>query len=599
MALKDDYNQGIIKKSTYIRMCITTPRHQLGDSYEIGLPLQGVSESDVFTEAASLILNEFVNISLGSFTITWLQPELLPSYSPDAVRSMKVGGQGYLYFALGADNLAKTQTQLVEPGRLNGFYGMTNAEILAELGRLTGAKTCTTNITQLAIGWLNKSAPAAREFDSIAAVVTQLRKEIAEAIAKIPTPPPGATVDHTHPVSQIEQLTAELDNLAEEINDRQLKGNYALISEVNSIVAELRTALEARQPVGEYVLAEAMQTALNNLTRGIDAKANAEDLDEAIATLVNQISEKAPLLHEQPIDSIIGLQNTLTQIIQAIETRAPAGNYALQSALLNAIANFSRELDTKQPRGNYQPAGNYQAAGDYAPLLHNHTIAAITGLQTALDNKQPIGNYALQQALTDAIASLQTAINGKQPAGDYPLRSEIISSPKVSRSLYTKNSPANPSIGDVWEAYNGDGDGFDTERWTYNGSYWVSQRRLVNWSLNAISAASNFFELLDKYPNKHGVLFEWFVIGMKAGASNSPSAYATFTLSKKDSLGVSTALSSFNTSAIAANGRIYTMKDIKQSFPNEAALDAVIALTLTGAPGAMSGSVGFSYRYTW
>lgn len=874
MPLLEDYQRGIIKRSTYIRMCITSPRHQLGDSYEIQLPIQGVSESDVFTEAAALILNEFVSISLSSFVIVWTQPELLPSYSAEAVRGMKVTGQGYLYFALGADNLNKTQAQPVEPGRLTGFYGMTNAEILSELGRLTGARTCTTNISKLSVQWLNRTTPAAREFDSVTAAVTQLRKEIAETLAKIPAPTPGAATNHTHPVSQIEQLVAELDNLAEEINDRQLKGNYVLQPALDEAIATLLNWLDEKQPVGNYALAATMQEAVSNLQKAIDQKAPAANyalqsrLDQAISDFSRELDTKQSSFIINAAD--YGAKGDLVYqetsyntvaIVSGTDTTAK-----IQAALNAAGAMVPQDVNLPYegavrvviPPGKYIIAGDkgldipsnviFDSEGavffnflnnDWEPIIkgrrHSHAtkikvhankktgiewgdrtgggvrcdsyIDAIwvehagveyestlppnrqkcglrifglwfrigrieikeanigldvyqasdvlcpavflmgcstacrmesaeqilfpsvaldtnisTGFQidnsgnvlvtltafvnsdgygTAMDTLLRIGQYSgtpckdiyinaaaisiggrmlsiancMDSAFTlfasNARLFSQTSGNGQatshwntvnwasasgqvnggglkahdigtnyQPYGNEGspsaaiayganlsgfLKIDLLASaginpaegkqyglltvngqnwpiiivPKVSRSLYTDNSPANPSYGDVWEASNSSGDGFDTERWTFNGEYWVSQRRIANWSFNNIASAANFFELLDKYPNKHGILFEWFTIGMKTGASNSASAYATFTLSRRDSSGISSALSSFTSSAIAASGRLYSMKDLKISFTNDQAVDAVIALTLTGAPGAMSGSASFSYRYTW
>lgn len=230
MALSDDYQRGLIQKSTYIRLAIASPRHDQGDSYQVVLPLAGVTLAEVFSEASLLVRDEFLDLNIAPFTITWTQPELLPSFSPSAVQIMQVGGRGYLYFALGADNQGKIKTQQIDPTRLYSFYRMPRVDFLAELGRLLETRTATTDITNLSVRWLNKSAPAAREFGSIADVVTQLRKEITDAIALIP--PSG--------VKPEEFLTA-FNLLTDEINERQLRGDYVLTSDPR--LSDARTPL--------------------------------------------------------------------------------------------------------------------------------------------------------------------------------------------------------------------------------------------------------------------------------------------------------------------------------------------------------------------
>lgn len=297
MALSDDYQRGLIQKSTYIRLAIASPRHEQGDSYEVALPLAGVTLAEVFSEASLLVRDELLEIVIAPFTVTWAQPELLPSFSPTAVQSMQVGGKGYLYFALGADNQAKTKTQACDPTRLYSLYSMSRSSFLAELGRLLETKTATVDIQSLSVRWLNKSAPAAREFGSIADVVVQLRKEINDAIARIPTSAPG--------VSRQDFDTA-FNLLAEEINDRQLKGDYASLN------------------------------------------------------------------HEQSMASIVGLQDAIAQIIQAIALKAPSAHthQDLLDRLLSIetrAGTFSLSIDCGKNGGNptLDSAGYYWIADCY------------------------------------------------------------------------------------------------------------------------------------------------------------------------------------------------------------------------------------------
>lgn len=251
MALSDDFSRGLIQKSTYIRLAIASLRHDQGDTYQVQVPLAGVTLAEVLAEASLMVRNELVDINLSPFTITWTQPELLPSFSSSAVQAMQVGGRGYLYFAIGADNQAKAKTQQVDPARLYSFYRMSRSDFLAELSRLLESKTAIIDLSSLSVQWLNRSVPAAREFDSIATAVTQLRKEIGEAIASIPTPL----------APDFSPIFNELNNLAAEINERQLRGDYVLqpawtesLNNFSREITRLEQAIASKQASGNYVL---------------------------------------------------------------------------------------------------------------------------------------------------------------------------------------------------------------------------------------------------------------------------------------------------------------------------------------------------------
>jgi hypothetical protein len=726
---------GILSNAAYIRMQLQATKPADSASFytiSIKQDFPGSTAAEVFNELANLTRDGKIEGSIPtSFTVTHQDPSLLTSYSPEQVRQLR--GQsmfrqkGYLFFCLGADNPGKTSTQLVDPLRITQFYGLSMTDFFGELGRLTGDRTITTDIDRISIRWIAYTASVLQSDSSTVAIElerikTSLERLLAEHIqATDPHPNYATDTDVLRLSSSLTEAVAnfskELDAIATEVNDKQIKGEYVTSYQLSELTRNILAAIDSKQPLGNYALQSRLDQAVANFSRELDALTTARSIstasfNEAIASLQAQITANSAadtaaistaitnlqqgidsrnyVVNQTLSDTVSTLQaritagdstqastlqaavsmlqaaidgkqatgdyvptSTLRSVIvslqTAIDSKQISGDYATSAAVTTAIGNLQKAIDSK----NYvmsdafntaiaslqtaingkQAAGDYassqalssavqslqnaialkQPAGDYAAAIHNHTIAAITGLQAVLDSKQAAGNYALSSAVADAIISLQNAINTKQPTGnyalstdlaayqpkgDYPLRSEIVI-PKVTRSLYNQDAPTTPSLGDVWEAYNNSGDTFDTERWTFNGNYWVSQRRIANWSFNALSAASNFFELLDKYPQKHGVLFEWFTIGLKAGSSNSASAYATFTLSRRDSSGNSTALSSFTTSATAASGRLYSMKDIKVSFPFDQAIDAVIALTLTGTPGAMSGSASFSYRYAW
>lgn len=365
MALSDDFSRGLIQKSTYIRLAIASLRHDAGDSYQVQVPLAGVSLADVFAEASLMVRNELVDVSVAPFIITWTEPELLPSFSPAAVQSMQVGGRGYLYFALGADNQSKSRIQQVDPARLYSFYKMLRPDFLAELSRLLETKTATADINILFVRWLNKSVPAAREFGSIADVVTQLRKEIGEAIAKVP--PSGVTPD---------EFNTAFNLLTEEINERQLRGDYATITGLQEALTEIRQSLQGKQAAGDYALED--------------------ELNEAIAQLTNWIQEKQP-----------------------------AGNYALQQSLTDAIADFSREITTRQSSFVIN-AGDYGAKGDlvYRQTAHN-TVAIVTGTDTTA-NIQAALDAAAALVPQDVNLPYEGSVRVVIPPGKYIISKTIV-----------------------------------------------------------------------------------------------------------------------------------------------------------------------------
>src|SRR5919199_883742 len=350
MVLADDFTRGLIGKSSYIRLAITTPRYDYGDSYQIALPIPGISLAEVFTESALLVRDELVEVAIAPFTITWTQPELLPSFSPAAVQAMPLGGRGYLYFALGADNQSKTKTQAVDPSRLISFYKMSRSDFLAELGRLLDSKTAMVDVSNLSVRWLNKSAAAAREFAGIADVVTQLRKEISERAP---------------------------------LND------YALQSSLNQAIAnfsrELDTANTARS-----LSTSAFQQAIASLQAQVVAEDAADTLaiHDAIAGLQQGIDSRNYVVNQ-----------TLADTVATLQARITAGDSTQANALQASIAVLQQAIDGKQATGDYVPASTLRTA--------------IASLQAAIDSKQIAGDYATNQAVTMAIGNLQKAIDSK------------------------------------------------------------------------------------------------------------------------------------------------------------------------------------------
>ncbi len=177
MALADDFSQGFLPKKDYITLSLVQPRHILGDNFDVALPIPQVSVSDVLAQAANLVSVKLIEISIQPFTIKWARPDLLPSYPPTAVLDdMKVTGNGYLRFALGADNQLKNEQQICDPNRVTKFYKLTYDQFLSQLSDILLADAATVNISMLSIKWLNRAdpTPSLSTADAIAAIQQKL-----------------------------------------------------------------------------------------------------------------------------------------------------------------------------------------------------------------------------------------------------------------------------------------------------------------------------------------------------------------------------------------------------------------------------------------
>lgn len=157
MSLLSAFQEEIVSKKAYIKLSILEPRH-ISNNYTIPIPLPGVSAGETLTEIASLIFSDLISAILPTaINFIWRTPSNLPGYTTSQVVDMRVGGQGYLYFALGADNQSKAVEQVVNIPRLRQIYRMTEPQIINQIALLLIANVCTIDLNSVAVQWLNKS----------------------------------------------------------------------------------------------------------------------------------------------------------------------------------------------------------------------------------------------------------------------------------------------------------------------------------------------------------------------------------------------------------------------------------------------------------
>lgn len=486
MPLLEDYQRGIIQKSSYIRMSLCAPRYQLGDSYDINLPISGVSNDDTLAIASLMLKSGLIDISIEPFTISWTQPESLPSYSPAQVLDLNVGGQGYLYFALGADNQEKAKSQQLNPSRLYTFYRMSKAEFLAEISRLLSTKTCTATLPPLKISWLNRAEPISTKISET--TLATIQAEITAALAKIPIPTnTKISTETTAALASLQEAINSLKPFSLFINcgqegenpivvggntwipdkffdaghygdngvnnttntdypeiyrsERYGTSSYNIPVPPGNYQVSLYFAENYFDHIGDRIFNIQLQktTILENFdilseaggkSKALIKKFSITTTGEEIRIQVNHpgtimgisISENGATPssyseHTHPVSEVEQLAAELNNLVEEINNKQPRGNYATAQGLIDAIALLQTTIEQKQPLGNY------------APTNHEQSISTIVDLQRTLTEiMQAIQTRAEQAAVDSALASLQTAISQKQPVGDYPNRLDLANS---------------------------------------------------------------------------------------------------------------------------------------------------------------------------
>ena len=170
--------------------------------------------------------------------------------------------------------------------------------------------------------------------------------------------------------------------------------------------ADVETALEGKQPIGNY--------------------ATVKELEDGLAQ-----------------KQAVGNYATKTELTQGLAGKQPTGDYATNDDLEAGLA-------TKQAKGDYatkteltQGLAGKQAVGDYATKTDltakqdKGDYATKTELTNGLAGKQAAGDYATKSELTAGLAgkqpvgsyvtttTLATELSGKQPVGDYATKTEL------------------------------------------------------------------------------------------------------------------------------------------------------------------------------
>ncbi|MEO8892070.1 MAG: hypothetical protein ABI417_11140, partial [Coleofasciculaceae cyanobacterium] len=157
MSLLSAFQEEIVSKKAYIKLSILEPR-RISNNYTIPVPIAGVTAGETLTEIANLIFSDLISAILPTtINFIWRTPSNLPGYTSSQVLDMRVAGQGYLYFALGADNQSKAVEQVVNIPRLRQIYRMTEPQIINGIATLLIANVCTIDLNSVAVQWLNKS----------------------------------------------------------------------------------------------------------------------------------------------------------------------------------------------------------------------------------------------------------------------------------------------------------------------------------------------------------------------------------------------------------------------------------------------------------
>lgn len=184
--------QNIVDRSSYVKMAIQLGRDAANpyNPYELYpdslFTNGGITREELHTELAKLSRGKQLVGTLPSFVVTWADPSILTSHSPDQVIQLRESGmfqqKGYLFFCLGADNPTKNKTQVVDPARMTGFYKLAMADLFSELGRMVGDKTLVTNIDRITVQWLAYSSSDLQTTasETIAAALEDMRQRIAE-----------------------------------------------------------------------------------------------------------------------------------------------------------------------------------------------------------------------------------------------------------------------------------------------------------------------------------------------------------------------------------------------------------------------------------
>ena len=194
-------------------------------------------------------------------------------------------------------------------------------------------------------------------------------------------------------------------------------------------ITQVNTALQAKQPTGDYTTNTALTDGLatkqdtgdyalhSELTNGLATKQDTGDYalhSELTDGLATKQDTGDYALHSELADGLATKQDTgdfatNTALTDGLNTKQDTGDFATNTALTDGLA-------TKQDTGDF--ATNTALTDGLATKAPTGDYATNTALTDGLATKAPTGDYATNTALTDGLAT-------KQATGNYALQEDI------------------------------------------------------------------------------------------------------------------------------------------------------------------------------
>ena len=201
-----------------------------------------------------------------------------------------------------------------------------------------------------------------------------------------------------------DELALAKEELQADIDTKQVKGDYALKSELPDVTP--------------YATNEALTTAKEELQADIDTKQVKGNY--ALKSEIPSITHLATKTEVESAD------RALTEAITKLDADKQAkGDYAVKSELTplatkvelnNTSQALQKNIDGKQDKGDYALKSQIPDVSGYATK---------TQLTEGLNNKQDKGDYVTKTLYDQTNEAFQNALNGKQATGDYVTKTEL------------------------------------------------------------------------------------------------------------------------------------------------------------------------------
>lgn len=189
---------------------------------------------------------------------------------------------------------------------------------------------------------------------------------------------------HTHVISDVTGLQAELDTLQNEIDGKQASGNYVLDSDNRLSVLVSNSAQwgnGTQEGHSAYVYVQANSGSL-------------------VSTSDSRLSDsRAPLAHTQPVSTITGIADYVDDRINLIGTGSNDAYTFVNSNSANLVYTSDSRLSDSR-----------------TPLAHTHAMSSVNGLSAALALKTDLTDF---NALNTFVADNSGSWDGIGPVYNY------------------------------------------------------------------------------------------------------------------------------------------------------------------------------------